>query len=242
VPAGGARARRGQPGTPPLAPIGRRAVARLTALGALALIAGCGSSASHSPSGRELALERAQLVQVSDGLRSAEGAVKREVAASRGAWPQIAWGLPQALPGALQRAVSTAATSAQALPEPGFMTDASKLTGPAAGIAGLYENYERLAERGWKLTETTIHAIVSATPAVASFERGNSSLYIDAIYDAHFDLSLVGKSLTSAYQQLGGTRAFGARLTQSDVGALAATYSIPGVRLAPHPTGAAKEG
>jgi hypothetical protein len=181
-------------------------------------------------------------VQVSDGLRSVEGAVQREVIASRGAWPLIAGGLPQALPATLQGAVGAASASAKALPEPPFMANASQLTGPAAGIAGLYESYERLTERGWRLTETSIGAIVSASPAVASFERENSSLYIDAIYDGHFDLSLVGKDLTSAYELLGRPQAFGASLTQSQIDALAAAYSIPAVRLEPHPGRAVEHG
>jgi hypothetical protein len=122
------------------------------------------------------------------------------------------------------------------------MANAAKLTGPAAGIAGLYESYERLAERGWRLTEAAIDAILSATPAIASFERESSSLYIDAIYDGHFDLSLLGKSLTKAYEQLGGPAAFGATLTPSEIRALAAAYSIPAVRLEPHPAGTTREG
>lgn len=164
------------------------------------------------------------------------------MAASRGAWPLIAGGLPRALPPALQGAVEKASASAKAVPEPPFMRNAGELTGPAAGIAGLYESYERLAERGWRLTETAIGAVVSGAPGVASFERENSSLYIDAIYDGHFDLSLVGKDLASAYEQLGGAGAFGATLTQSEINALVAAYSIPAVRLEPHPSGAAKEG
>jgi hypothetical protein len=131
--------------------------------------------------------------------------------------------------------VGAASASAKALPEPPFMVNSSELTGPAAGVAGLYESYDRLAERGWRLTEASIAAIVSGSPAVASFERGNSSLYLDAIYDGHFDLSLLGKSITSAYHRLGGQQAFGATLTESEIDALAATYSTPGVRLEPHP-------
>jgi hypothetical protein len=204
---------------------------------------GCGStSASHGPSGRELALERAQLVQVSDDLRSAAAGVKREVAASRGAWPSIAAGLPSALPPTLKAAVGKASASAGALPEPPFMTNAARLTGPAAGIAGIYEDYDRLAERGWRLTQATTGAIETGPPPAASFARMNASLYIDAIYDGHFDLSLLGKSLLSAYERLGGPQAFGARLPQSEVTALAAAYSIPSVRLEPHPAGAGKGG
>ncbi len=186
----------------------------------------------------------------------------REVSASRGAWPSIAAGLPRTISPASRAAVGKASASASALPEPRFLTNAARLTGPAAGIAGIYESYERLAERGWRLTSASIDAIaggtpaggtqaggtqaggtpVGNTPAVASFARENSSLYISAIYDGHFDLSLVGKSLTDGYSRLGGPAAFGATLPQGAIGALAAAYSIPSVRLEPHPAGAAKDG
>jgi hypothetical protein len=142
----------------------------------------------------------------------------------------------------LRAAVTRASASAAALPEPSFMVNAAQLTGPAAGIAGIYENFKRLAERGWHLTDASITAVAGGAPATASFARQNSSLYIDAIYDGHFDLSFIGKSLVSAYEQLGGAHAFGATLTQSELSALAAAYSIPVVRLEPHPAGAAREG
>jgi hypothetical protein len=225
-------------------------------LGAAMLIAGCGSSSSsHAQSSRELALERAQFEQVSSQLSALETTVKREVAASRVAWPSIAGGLPQALGGGLRTAVSAANARAKALPEPSFSANARKLTGPASGIAGTYENYEQLAQRGWNLTEAAVQTITSAdstatnataasasAAAQASFERANSPLYIDAIYDAHFDLSVLGKSLMDGYEKLGGPQAFGAALTQAEVNALAGVYSIPAVRLEPHPAGAAKDG
>jgi hypothetical protein len=206
------------------------------------LLSGCGSTASQSQtsSSAELKLQQAQFVQVSSGLLSVEKAVQHEVAASREAWPQIAGGLPQAPSQALQSAVGSASAAAQALPEPSFMRIASQLTGPAAGIAGIYENYDQLTKRGWQLTDAAIAAIVNGSPAVASFERQNSSLYIDAIYDGHFDLSLIGKDLISAYEKLGGAQAFGTGLDQSELNALAAAYSISAVRLEPHPQGAAK--
>ena len=77
--------------------------------------------------------------------------------------------------------------------------------------------------------------------SAARYSRTNSSFYIDAIYDGHFNLSLVGKSLTAGYEKLGGAGAFGSRLPPSRLAALAAAYSIPAVRLEPHPAGAAKE-
>jgi hypothetical protein len=219
-------------------------------------LAGCGSgSSSHTQSSRELALERAQLVQVSNQLSGLEAAVKREVSASRVAWPSIADGLPQAPGGRLRTAVGAANARAKALPEPSFLANARKLTGPAAGLAGIYESYEQLAQRGWNLTEVAVQTISSAdsagtnvtaagasAAAQASFERANSALYIDAIYDAHFDLSLLGKSLTGGYEKLGGPEVFGAALTQAQVNALVDVYSIPAVRLEPHPAGATKDG
>ena len=225
-------------------------------IGAAMLIAGCGSGSSlHAQSSRELGLERAQFEQVSSQLSGLEPAVKREVAASRVVWPSIVGGLPQALGGGLRTAVSAANTRAKALPEPSFLANARKLTGPASGIAGIYENYEQLAQRGWNLTEAAVQTITSAgsvatntthasasAAAQASFERANSPLYIDAIYDAHFDLSVLGKSLASGYEKLGGPQAFGAALTQAQVNALAGVYSIPAVRLEPHPSGIAKNG
>jgi hypothetical protein len=207
------------------------------------IAAGCGStSASYGPSGRELALQRAQLVRISGDLRSVQAAVQREVATSRGAWPLLAAGLPQVLAPTLKAAVSRASASAGALPEPPFMTAPARLTGPAAGIVGIYEDYDRLAERGWRLMDATVRAIGEGNSVAARFARENSSLYIDAIYDGHFDLSLLGKSLLSAYQRLGGPQAFGARLPLSEVSALATTYSIPAVRLEPHLAGAAEGG
>jgi hypothetical protein len=239
-------------------------------VGTAALLAGCGSgSRSPAQSSRELALERAQFGQVASDLSALEPAVKRELVASRAAWPAIASGLPPSLPSSLRVALSAANTSAKALPEPAFLANSSRLTGSAAGIAGVYENYEQLSQRGWAMTNAAAQTIAAMPPAragglavgtsnpgaprarrgtdgasaaQASFERANSPLYIDAIYDGHFDLSLLGKNILGGYQKLGGPAAFGAALTQSQVNALADAYSIPAVRLEPHPAGAAKDG
>jgi hypothetical protein len=206
------------------------------------LLAGCGSSASRSASVPELALERAQFVRVSTGLESAEAAVGLEVRAARGAWPSIYGGLPAAPPSSLKGAVARASASAAALPEAILTADPAKLTGPAAGIAGIYEDYVRLTQRGWQLVGASIATISSGTPSQASFARANSSLYISAVYDGHYDLSLLGKSLSSGYEKLGGAAAFAAKLTPAAVAAIATAYSIPTVRLTPHPAGAGREG
>ena len=229
-----------------------------------ALLAGCGAGASNAPSSAEFALERTQLERVSSELRAAEPAVRSEVAASRVAWPMIANGLPAVVSPTLLAATSAASTRASAsqLPQPAFLARARTLTGPAAGVAGIYESYEQLARRGWLLTSAAIATIARASGATgagtagtgapaasatvsgatagtrqaqASFARANSPLYIGAVYDGHFDLSLLGKSLVAGYEKLGGSSAFGAALTPREIGALAAAYSIPRVRLAPHP-------
>lgn len=218
-----------------------RATILPTFLAIAVLIAGCGSGSSHTPTNAELALERTQLVQMSNELHTLETPVRREVAASRAAWPAIANGLPPTFSVSMQSAVANASTAARTLPEPRFMTHPGGLTGPAAGVAGLYESYSRLASKGWRLTETGIAAILRGTPAAASFARINSSLYIDAVYDGHFDLSLLGKSLVRGYEKLGGKAAFGASLPPGEVTALAAAYSIPSVRLEPHPGRAVSE-
>jgi hypothetical protein len=187
-------------------------------------------------------LERSQFVQVSSGLQAAKGAVRAEVSASRGVWPAIASGLPSAPSPALRGAVAKASARASLIPAPSFLAEPRSLTGPAAGIAGLYESYERLTPRSWRLVLAAVDAIVTGPPVAARYSRTNSSFYIDAIYDGHFNLSLIGKSLTAGYEKLGGASAFGARLPASRLTALAAAYSIPAVRLEPHPAGAAKEG
>jgi hypothetical protein len=179
-----------------------------------------------------------------------QGAVRHEVSASRAVWPLIYNGLPKRMSARLQSGVKAASDVAGALPAPSFMAKQATLTGPASGIAGLYEDYDRLAERGWRLTETGVSGIVSGPISVARFVRANSSLYIDAIYDGHFDLSLIGKKLLDGYKKLqslsrehkfAGIGGLGSALTQREVEALAAAYSIPAVRLQPHPGSATEE-
>jgi hypothetical protein len=196
---------------------------------------GCGKSAHRNPSAAELALERRQFAQVVHGLLSAQPGIGREVAASRAAWRAIADGLAPSFSPSLRGQVAVASTQAAALPEPSFLASVKRLTGPAAGLAALYETFARLAERGWRLTDASTASISGGSPADASFARGNSSLYIDSIYDAHFDLSLLGKSVVKGYQRLGGPSAFGAKLPPGQIQRVADAYSIPTARLTPHP-------
>lgn len=228
-----------------------RVAVAILALGAVVVaIAGCGSGESDI-SRREYALERAQFEQVTDELSEVQSAVHHELASSRAVWPLIYDGLPERMSARLQAGVRAASAVAGALPAPQFMAKQATLTGPASGIASLYEDYDRLVERGWRLTETGLAGIVSGPVSVQRFVRANSSLYIDAIYDGHFDLSLIGKKLLDGYEKLqklsaqrkfAGIGGFGSRLTQREVAALAGAYSIPAVRLEPHPGPGIEEG
>jgi hypothetical protein len=218
----------------------KRALARpvlsIVLLPTLAFVAaGCAPLSHSSPTAAELALEREQLVEVTEGLGAARPAVARELASARALWPLISTGLPPAPSPSLRALLSTAHARASELPRPSFMAYAKRLTGPASSLAGLWEHYARLAERGSALTRAAANWISSSSPATSSYGRSSSALYIDAIYDAHFDLSLIGKYLLDAYRHLGGVHGFAAMLTPVSVDTLASAYSIPAVRLSPHP-------
>lgn len=198
-------------------------------------LAGCGGSGS-TPA--ELRLQREDLVAVSHALAAVERPVTVEVAAAKRAWPPIANGLPtgaEAL-ASTRASVAAAATSAARVPTPPALGEAraDSLTGPGAGLAGLFRNYIGLSTRGWTLTGAAIDQIERDPPAVARFARENVGLYIESVYDGHFDLAQIGKHLTDGYRHLGGAEAFGRALTQGEVEALADVYSEANVRLHPH--------
>jgi hypothetical protein len=198
-------------------------------------LSGCGG-ASSTPA--ELRLQREDLVAVSRALASVERPVAIEVAAAKRAWPLIANGLPTAA-GALARArvpVAGAATSAAHVPTPPALGEAQadSLTGAGAGLAGLFRNYIGLSTRGWTLTSAAVDQIEHGSPSDTRFARENVGLYIESVYDGHFDLAQIGKHLTDGYHRLGGPAAFGRALTQAEVDALADAYSEARVRLHPH--------
>ena len=204
--------------------------------GAAGLLAGCGGSSSTSTPGAER-LQREDLVATVRGLRQAEGSLRREMAAARIAWPLVANGLPASIPPNVPPAVSAASAAARAIVLPPLMSEAQarSLTGPAAGIAGLFRTFDGLNERGWTLTGAAGAEIEGGSPAAAQFARENVALYIDSVYDGHFDAALIGKSLLASYEKLGGAKAFGATLTQAEVNALAGAYSSASEQLHPHP-------
>ncbi len=207
-----------------------------SAAGAGGALAGCGST-NRATSPAEAGLEREDLVAVSRDLRQAESSLRREMAATRIAWPLVANGLPTSISATTRVAITNASRTAQAIVVPALMSEAQarSLTGPAAGIASLFEPFQRLTERGWTLTGAAADEIASGTPAAARFARENVALYIDSIYDGHFDAALIGKSLLTGYRKLGGEKAFGATLPQAEVDALARAYSLVTERLQPHP-------
>jgi hypothetical protein len=199
-----------------------------------AVLAGCGAGSVTSPAAESL--QRKDLMAMSHSLRQAEGSLQREMNAARIAWPLVANGLPASIAQATRSRVAAAGGTARAIVLPPLMseTQARELTGPAAGIAGLYRTFSKLAERGWTLIGAAIANIDTGTPAAERFARANVALYIDAIYDGHFDAALIGKSLRVGYHKLGGEKAFGATLTQAEVDALARAYSPATEQLHPH--------
>ena len=206
--------------------------AAVVATGALS---GCGGP---DRSQAELRLEREDLVAVSRALKQVETPVAAELAAAKRAWPLVANGLPagaQALASA-RPPIMVASASAAKIPTPPLLTEAQavSLTGPGSPLAGLFRTYTGLVTRGWTLTGAAIDQIEHGTPTDARFARENVGLYIESVYDGHFDLAQVDKRLTDGYRELGGQTAFGSTLTQAEVDALGDAYSEATARLHPH--------
>jgi hypothetical protein len=215
----------------------RAGVARgvvLALIGAAGLLAGgCGGGGSHSPAA--LHLQREDLAAVSRGLAQARVAVAGELVAAKAAWPSVANGLPA--PGSPARsAIAAAVDRSSALPLPALFGERAvlSLTGPAAGIGGLYRRFVELAGRGWRLIGAALEQVQHGSPGAARFARANVALYIESVYDAHFGLAQIGKKLLAGYHDLGGADAFGASLSEAEVRALAGAYSEASVRLHPH--------
>jgi len=205
--------------------------------GAGGVLAGCGGKSSSAASTAAEGLQREDLVAVSRDLRQTESSVGREMAAARIAWPLVANGLPASIPASTRTAVATAGAAARAIVVPPLMSEsqARTLTGPAAGIAGLFHTFSGLSGRGWTLIEAATNEIAGGSPTAARFARENVSLYIDSVYDGHFDAALIGKSLEKGYSLLGGAPAFGRTLPQTEVEALVRAYSPGALQLHPHP-------
>jgi len=198
------------------------------------LAAGCGGGKTTSQA--ELRLQREDLVAVSHALKSAEGPVANEVAATKLAWPLVANGLPAHPASSPQSPLAAATRSAALIQVPALLQDAQAvaLTGPASQLAALFRSFTGLATRGWQLIGSSTQQIEHGSPAAARFARENVALYIESVYDGHFSLAQIGKKLRAGYKRLGGPGAFGGSLTQAEVDALADVYSEHTDRLHPH--------
>lgn len=207
-------------------------VAVLGTGGAGAALAGCGSG--DAPVQAEIALGREHLIAAVHALESVQAPVAREVAATKSVWPAIAKGVP-ASPAPLRAQIEAAAASASMLrvPAPFGETESRALTGPAVAIAGTYRAFALLARSAWQLIAASARAIETGAAAVVGFARENVALYTESIYDAHFALAQIGKKVSKAFRDLGGSRAFGSALSQGQADALASFYSEANDRLTP---------
>jgi hypothetical protein len=212
----------------------RRAVALLLIGGLAVGVAGCGSHSSATPQAEQL--ERADLVDVSQALIAAAPAVEREVSATKAAWPLIAHGLPDDIHALPRPTIQTAIERTRELKLPTLFEEgeAASITGPGSTLASLFRGFVTLGGRGWKLIGAAIDEIEHGSPAAARFARANVALYIESVYDAHFELAQIGKKLLKDYKDQKGPEAFGETLTQAQVDGLAQTYSEPSDRLYPH--------
>jgi hypothetical protein len=203
-------------------------------LGAPGALTGC--RGGEPPNQASLKLQREDLVAVCQALQGVQRPVNDEVAATKAAWPLIVDGLRAGAIASERIPIATAAASAARLRLPALLEQAraSSLTGPASAVAGLLREYVPLAARGWQLIGAAVEEIERGAPASARFANENVALYIESVYDAHFTLAQLGKSLLGSYRKLGGPAAFGGALPQAEVDALARTYSEPSDRLYPH--------
>ncbi len=197
-------------------------------------LAGCGSS--HKAAQEEQRLERADLAAVAHALIGQQAPVNAEVAATRAAWPLIVGGLPNDTSSISRPALRAATQRAAALTLPKLFSEvqARSLTGPSSSLAGTFRTFSILAARGWRMIGAAVEAVEHGPPVAARFARANVALYIESVYDAHFDLAQIGKQMPIDYERLGGSSAFGALLTPAEVDALAHTYSEANDRLSPH--------
>ncbi len=105
---------------------------------------------------------------------------------------------------------------------------------PGGGAAGANGAGTAAAANGAGTAPGTTTASRTAALAAARFARDNVALYIESIYDGHFDLAQIGKKLSAGYAKLGGAAAFGNTLTPAEVSSLADAYSEASARLHPH--------
>lgn len=212
-------------------------------------LSGCGASGADGASGaniasasaavpRRLRLERTDFAVVARGLVRAEPSIQREILAAKAAWPGIVQGLPQQVSAGSRALMLAALQRTEQIATPSFISYAGQLTGESAAIAGLLLSYEQLAQRGWTMTLAAAQHLSgrSALPAATlGFLRTNAALYIGCVYDAHYNLSTIGKRMGEAYAQLGGAQGFAGLLPASLMAHINSFYSPAVAKLAPKP-------
>jgi hypothetical protein len=194
------------------------------------ILCGCGATARDTI---ELRLERADLRTITSQLSAVQRGLSAEVAASRQAWPSLYNGLPEPPPKRLQAEVARAQAALARVAAPAFLNEARGLTGPASDIGSLFEVFWALDHQGWTAIAATIQSIRDGPASAAGFRRANVPIYIQSVYDAHYDLSLIANSIKQGYEALGEAQAF-ATLTPVQINALSDLYSPSGARLEPH--------
>lgn len=211
----------------------RTAILALIAAAALAAILIAVLSGGSSESEAALGQQRAHLAFVAKQLHEIEADVRREVSASKQAWPLIDHGLQSQLSEGALAKISAASAAAAAMPSPTFLTYIHELTGPGARIARLFRSFSLLSKRGWSHVAEYAKAINEGA-ASAAFDRSNSGLYIDSIYNGSFDLSLIGEKVLASYEHLGEAEEFGSALTSAEVESIVKAYSPEADELQPH--------
>lgn len=209
-------------------------LAALLAVVAIAVAIAVTLSQGETHTAAELRVQRSQLALVSRQLLQVRPQLQREVISSRAVWRSIARGLPSHPDTLLGQRVSAANSAAQALPTPAFLEVRHEFVGPAERISSLFHDFELLTQHGWAHLDQAVGALRRGPVSVADFERANAGLYIDSVYDAHFDASLIGERVLNSYERLGAGPAFGSSLTPAQVKSIALTYSPPETRLTPH--------
>jgi hypothetical protein len=209
-------------------------VAALLLVSSAVVVAGCGSGRSSTPA--ELKLQREDLIAVVHALRSSEAQVGREVTDAKVAWPLVADGLPTKISPSVRLPIAAAGASAAKIELPALLREApvTALTGPASQLAGIFRTFTALATRGWALIGAAVGQIEHGRATSARFARMNVALYIESVYDSHFNLAQIDKKLHTGYRKLGGPTAFGGALTESELDGVADFYSEATSRLHPH--------
>jgi hypothetical protein len=201
---------------------------------AIGVVSGCGAGRPSTPA--ELKLQREDLIAAAHALRSSEAQVGREVADAKATWPLVANGLPASISPSVRSPIAAAGESAAKIELPVLLQEApaAALTGPASQLAGMFRTFTRLATRGWALIAAAVAQIEHGSATSARFARANVALYIESVYDSHFNLAQIGKRLHAGYRKLGGPAAFGGALTKSELDGVADFYSEATSRLHPH--------